>query len=73
MHSQQTACCSINKRSDEIVSVWFGDDEDKKVVDDSGLTGENGSLKTVLAFLICMFRRTDSPYSDKNVIRIRFA
>ncbi len=32
---------------DEIVSVWFGDDEAKKVVDDSGLTGENGSLKMV--------------------------
>ena len=32
---------------DEIVSVWFGNDENKKVVDESGLTGENGSLKMV--------------------------
>ena len=32
---------------DGIVSVWFGDDEEKKTVDDSGLTGENGSLKMV--------------------------
>ena len=32
---------------DEIVSVWFGDDESKKTVDMSGLTGENGVLKMV--------------------------
>ncbi len=32
---------------DRIVSVWFGDDESQKVVDYSGLTGENGSLKMV--------------------------
>ena len=32
---------------DEIVSVWFGDDEDKKIVDDTGLNGENGALKMV--------------------------
>lgn len=36
-----------NGTYDEIVSVWFGDDEDKKIVDDSGLIGENGSLKMV--------------------------
>ena len=32
---------------DEIVSVWFGDDESKKVVDSSGLTGSGGELKMV--------------------------
>ena len=32
---------------DELVSVWFGDDEDKKVVDTSGLTGENGTLNLI--------------------------
>ena len=32
---------------DQIVAAWFGDDESKKVVDMSGLTGENGELKMV--------------------------
>ena len=29
---------------EEIDAIWFGDDESKKVVDDSSLTGENGTL-----------------------------
>ena len=41
---------------DALESVWYGDDDSLKVVDDSGLTGENGTLKVG----ICA---TDEPYN----------
>ncbi len=48
----------------EIDAVWFGSDESKKVVDMSGLTGENGTIHVVTT-------STDEPYSyikdNKNV------
>ncbi len=34
---------------DELVSVWFGDDDSKKTVDTSGLTGENGTIRYITA------------------------
>lgn len=49
---------------DEIDSIWFGNDESKKVVDMSGLTGENGTIHVVTT-------STDEPFSyikdGKNV------
>ena len=49
---------------DEIDSIWFGTDENKKVVDMSGLTGENGTIHVVTT-------ATDEPFSyvkdGKNV------
>lgn len=48
----------------EIDAVWFGDEEDKKVVDMSDLTGENGTIRVVTT-------STDEPFSyikdGKNV------
>lgn len=48
----------------EIDDIWFGIDEDKKVVDMSGLTGENGKIKVITT-------STDVPWSyikdGKNV------
>ena len=41
---------------DEIDAVWFGTDESKKVVDMSGLTGENGTIHVVTT-------STDEPFS----------
>ena len=41
---------------DEIDAIWFGSDESKKVVDMSGLTGENGTLHVVTT-------STDEPFS----------
>lgn len=32
---------------DELISIWFGDDESKKTVDRTGLTGENGEWRLV--------------------------
>lgn len=40
----------------EIDALWFGTDEEKKVVDMSGLTGENGTLHVVTT-------STDPPFS----------
>ena len=40
----------------ELDAVWFGNDESKKVVDMSGLTGENGTVHVVTT-------TTDEPYS----------
>lgn len=49
---------------DEIDSIWFGTDEEKKVVDMSGLTGEKGVIHVVTT-------PTDEPFSyirdGKNV------
>ncbi|SNU08093.1 polar amino acid transport system substrate-binding protein [Lachnospiraceae bacterium] len=48
----------------EIDDIWFGTDEDRKVVDMGGLTGENGKIKVVTT-------STDMPFSyikdGKNV------
>ena len=41
---------------DEIDATWFGTDEEKKVVDMSGLTGENGTIHVVTT-------STDEPFS----------
>lgn len=41
---------------EQIEGIWYGDDESLKVVDDSGLTGENGTLMVG----ICA---TDEPYN----------
>ena len=41
---------------EEIESIWYGDDESLKFIDDSDLTGENGTLKVG----ICA---TDEPYN----------
>ena len=41
---------------EEIEGIWYGDDESLKVIDDSGLTGENGTLQVG----ICA---TDEPYN----------
>ncbi len=60
---------------EQIDAVWFGADEDKKVVDMSGLTGENGTIRVVTT-------STDEPFSyikdGKNVgfdidVAVRFA
>lgn len=40
----------------EIDSIWFGNDESKKVVDYSGLTGVNGTIRVVTT-------STDEPFS----------
>lgn len=49
---------------DEIDSIWFGTDEEKKVVDMSGLTGVNGTITVITT-------STDQPFSyikdGKNV------
>ena len=49
---------------DELDDIWFGVDEDKKVVDMSDLTGENGTIRVVTT-------STDMPFSyikdGKNV------
>ena len=49
---------------EEIDAAWFGTDESKKVVDYSGLTGENGTIRVVTT-------STDAPFSyikdGKNV------
>ena len=48
----------------ELEDIWFGVDEDRKVVDMSGLTGENGKVKVITT-------STDMPFSyikdGKNV------
>ena len=36
-----------NGMLDELEDIWFGTDESKKVIDRSGLTGENGTIKAV--------------------------
>ena len=41
---------------DKIDSAWFGNDESKKTVDMSGLTGENGTVRVVTT-------STDEPFS----------
>jgi polar amino acid transport system substrate-binding protein len=41
---------------DEIDATWFGADEDKKFVDMSGLTGENGTIHVITT-------STDEPFS----------
>lgn len=58
------ARCWADGTMDELDEIWFGVDEDKKVVDMSGLTGENGTIKVVTT-------STDAPFSyikdGKNV------
>ena len=58
------ARCRADGTLDALDALWFGDDEDKKVVDMSGLTGENGVIRVVTT-------STDMPFSyikdGKNV------
>ena len=58
------AQCRKDGTLQEIDDIWFGDDEDRKVVDMSGLTGENGKIRVVTT-------STDMPFSyikdGKNV------
>ena len=45
-----------NGTMDEIDAIWFGADEDRKLVDMSDLTGENGTIRVVTT-------STDMPFS----------
>ncbi len=45
-----------NGTMQELEDIWFGVDEDRKVVDMSGLTGENGTVRVVTT-------STDMPFS----------
>jgi len=59
----------------EIDSIWFGDDESKKVVDYSGLTGVNGELTMAVASNVgepfCYLK--DGQYAGYDVdIAVRF-
>ena len=53
-----------NGTMEDLENIWYGIDEDKKVVDMSGLTGENGTIRVVTT-------STDAPFSyikdGKNV------
>ena len=48
--------CRADGTLAEIDSIWFGDDDGKKLVDMSGLTGENGTIHVVTT-------STDEPFS----------
>ena len=48
--------CWTDGTMDELDEIWFGEDEDRKVVEMSGLTGENGTIKVVTT-------STDAPFS----------
>lgn len=58
------ALCRADGTIQELDDIWFGADEDRKVVDMSGLTGENGTIRVVTT-------STDMPFSyikdGKNV------
>ena len=58
------AKCWADGTMDKLDDIWFGVDEDKKVVDMSDLTGENGTIRVVTT-------STDAPFSyikdGKNV------
>lgn len=58
------ADCWKNGTMQELDDIWFGTDESRKLVDMSGLTGENGTVKVVTT-------STDAPFSyikdGKNV------
>ncbi len=58
------AACRKNGTMQDLDNIWFGTDEDKKVVDMSDLTGENGTIRVVTT-------STDMPFSyikdGKNV------
>lgn len=58
------AKCWADGTMQELDDIWFGVDEDRKVVDMSDLTGENGTIKVVTT-------STDAPFSyikdGKNV------
>ena len=58
------AACRVNGSIQELEDIWFGTDESRKVVDMTGLTGENGTIRVVTT-------STDMPYSyikdGKNV------
>lgn len=58
------AKCRADGTMDEIAQTWLGTDESKKVVDTSGLTGENGTVRVATT-------STDMPWSyvkdGKNV------
>ena len=53
-----------NGTMEDLENIWYGIDEEKKVVDMSGLTGENGTIRVVTT-------STDAPFSyikdGKNV------
>ena len=50
------ARCWADGTMQELDDIWFGTDEDRKVVDMSDLTGENGTIKVVTT-------STDAPFS----------
>ena len=58
------ARCWADGTMQELDDIWFGPDEDRKIVDMSDLTGENGTIKVVTT-------STDAPFSfikdGKNV------
>ena len=58
------AACREDGTIQELDDIWFGSDESRKLVDMSGLTGENGTVKVVTT-------TTDPPFSyirdGKNV------
>ena len=58
------ARCWADGTMDELNDIWFGEDEARKVVDMSGLTGQNGTIRVVTT-------STDPPFSyikdGKNV------
>ncbi len=58
------AKCHADGTIQELDDIWFGVDEERKVVDMSGLTGEKGAIRVVTT-------STDMPFSyikdDKNV------
>lgn len=58
------AKCHEDGTMQELEDIWFGIDEDRKVVDMSGLTGENGTIRVITT-------STDMPFSyikdNKNV------
>ena len=45
---EYVAECRKDGTMDRLDSVWMGDDEKLKVIDDSGLTGENGTINAVV-------------------------
>ena len=50
------AKCRTDGTLQEMEDIWFGADEDRKVVDMSGLTGENGAVRVITT-------STDMPFS----------
>ena len=50
------AACWADGTMDELAEIWLGEDETRKAVDMSGLTGENGTIRVVTT-------STDMPWS----------